>query len=67
MKIDMSPEAVTKRLRIVNELRRTCLSLANSDAGKEIMKKFSANKSVQRTSESLGRPPCALADKNLED
>ncbi len=55
MKIDMSLKAITKRLRIVNELRRTCLSLANTEAGKEIMKKFSANKSVQRTARSLGR------------
>ena len=55
MKIDMSPEAIAKRLKIVNELRRTCLSLANSSAGKEILKKFSANKSVHRTSRSLGR------------
>jgi len=55
MKIDMSPESITKRLRIVNELRRTCLSLANSDAGKEIIKRHSANKSVQRTSRALGR------------
>lgn len=55
MKIDMSPEAITKRLKIVNELRRTCLSLANSKVGKEIMKKYSANKSVQRTSRALGR------------
>jgi hypothetical protein len=55
MKIDMSPEVVTKRLQIVNELRRTCLSLANSTAGKKIMKKYSANKSVQRTSRALGR------------
>jgi hypothetical protein len=54
MKIDMSPEAIAKRLKVVNELRRTCLSLANSSAGKEILKKFSANKSVQRTSRSLG-------------
>jgi len=55
MKIDMSPEAIAKRLKIVNELRRTCLSLANSSAGKEILKKFSAIKSVQRISQSLGR------------
>ena len=55
MKIDMSPEVITKRLKIVNELRRTCLSLANSNAGKEIMNKFSANESVQRTSRALGR------------
>ena len=37
MKIDMSPEAIAKRLRLVNELRRVCLSLANSIAGREIM------------------------------
>lgn len=55
MKIDMRSEAIGKRLKIVNELRRTCLSLANSSAGKEILKKYSANKSVQRTLQSLGR------------
>lgn len=27
MKVDMSPEAVTERLRLVEELRRLCLSL----------------------------------------
>jgi hypothetical protein len=54
MKIDMSSGAITKRLKIVNELRRTCLSLANSSAGKNIIKKNSFNKSVQRTSQSIG-------------
>jgi hypothetical protein len=54
MKIDMSPEAIAKRLKLVNELRRTCLSLANSSAGKEILKKCSSNKSVQRTARALG-------------
>ena len=54
MKIDMSPEAIAKRLKVVNELRRTCLSLANSSTGKVIQKKNSANESVQRTSRSLG-------------
>lgn len=54
MKIDMSSEAIAQRLKVVNELRRTCLSLANSSAGKEIQKKNSDNKSVQRTSRSLG-------------
>ena len=54
MKIDMSPEAIAKRLKVVNELRRTCLSLANSSAGKNVQKKNSNNKSVQRTSRSLG-------------
>jgi len=54
MKIDMSSEAITKRLKTVSELRRACLSLANSSAGKEILKKFSANKTVQRTARALG-------------
>jgi len=54
MKIDMGPEAIAKRLKVVNELRRTCLSLANSSMGKDIQKKFQNNKSVQRTSRSLG-------------
>lgn len=55
MKIDVSPEAIAKRLRLVNELRRVCLSLANSSAGREIMKKNSKNKIVQRTAQALGR------------
>jgi hypothetical protein len=54
MKIDMSSEAITKRLKTVNELRRICLSLANSSAGKEIIKKNPDNKTVQRTKQSLG-------------
>jgi hypothetical protein len=58
LKIDMSPGAIAKRLQVVGELRRTCLSLANSSAGKEILKKYSTNKSVQRTLQSLGRWPC---------
>ena len=36
----MSPEAITKRLKIVNVLGRTCLSLANSSAEKSIQKKI---------------------------
>ena len=55
MKIDMSPEAVAKRLKLVNELRRLCLSLANSSAGREIMRKNSKKKIVQRTAKALGR------------
>ena len=57
MKIDMSPEAVAKRLKLVNELRRLCLSLANSSKGREIMKKNSKNKIVQRTAQALGHEP----------
>jgi hypothetical protein len=55
MKIDMSEKAITKRLKTVNQLRKVCLSLANSSEGKRIRKQFSANKSVQRTSHALGR------------
>lgn len=55
MKIDMSLKAITKRLKTVNELRRTCLSLANTEVGKEIIKKCSVNKSLQRTARSLDR------------
>ncbi|MBN1366283.1 MAG: hypothetical protein JW976_15895 [Syntrophaceae bacterium] len=54
MKIDMSPEAVGHRLKTVNELRRVCLSLANSSAGREVIKKNSKNKTVQRTLSALG-------------
>ncbi len=55
MKIEMSPRAITMRLKMVNQLRRTCLSLADSSTGKKIRKQFSANKSVQRISHALGR------------
>lgn len=54
MKIDMSSEAVAKRLKLASELRRVCLSLANSSVGKEIMRKNSKNKTVQRTLAALG-------------
>jgi len=54
MKIDLSRSAVTLRLRQVNQLRRTCLALANSSAGRSICKKYAANKLVQRTSHALG-------------
>ena len=55
MKIDMSPSAVTLRLKQVNQLRRTCLALANSSAARRIRKKYAANQLVQRTSHALGR------------
>jgi hypothetical protein len=50
MKIDMSPRAVTNRLKAIDQLRKVCLSLANSSAGKTTREKFSANETVQRTS-----------------
>jgi hypothetical protein len=55
MKIDMSPAAVTLRLRQASQLRRVCLSLARSSKGVEIFARCAANTSVQRTSRALGR------------
>jgi hypothetical protein len=55
MKIDMSARAVTLRLKQANELRRACLALADSSAGRKIRKQFAANESVRRTSKALGR------------
>jgi hypothetical protein len=55
MKIDMSSEAITRRLKMVRELRRVCLSLADTGAGQKIRHKFLANEKVQRTKQALGR------------
>ncbi len=55
MKIDMSPEAIDRRLKQVEQLRRACLSLASSSAGRDIMKTRTENRSVRRTSQALGR------------
>ena len=55
MKIDMSPKAIGRRLNQVRELRRLCLSLARSSAGRDIARRFPANQAVQRTSQALGR------------
>ena len=55
MKIDLSRTAVTMRLRQVEELRRVCLCLSDSSAGRDIRRRFKANKLVQRTSHALGR------------
>jgi len=55
MKIDMSPDAITLRLRQVSQLTRTCLSLAKSSTALRIRQRYAANKLVQRTSLALGR------------
>ena len=55
MKIDMSPEAIARRLDQVRALHRICLSLASSSAGREVIEKHPANNKVQRTSLALGR------------
>jgi hypothetical protein len=54
MKIDMSPEVVAHRLKLVNELRKACLSLARSSAGRDILKKNRNNDTVRRTAKALG-------------
>jgi hypothetical protein len=55
MKVDMGPEAISRRLRQVRQLRRVCLSLARSSTGRDIARRFPANQAVQRTSQALGR------------
>ena len=55
MKLDMSPDAVARRLNRVRQLRRVCLSLARSSAGRDIARRFPTNSTVQRTSQALGR------------
>lgn len=55
MKIDMSRDAVTLRLRQVAQLRQVCLALARSSTSLEIRRRNPANKWVQRTSRALGR------------
>lgn len=54
MKIDMSREAVTNRLKAVEQLRKLCLALANSSAGKQVKARFPDNESVQKTTRALG-------------
>jgi hypothetical protein len=57
MKIDMSPDAITRRLKQVEELRGVCLSLADSSAGRRIRQKHPNNPIVQRTSQAIGDKP----------
>lgn len=55
MKIDMSKEAITQRLKTAEQLRRLCLALARSSAGHDIRQKFPDNETVQRTARALGK------------
>ena len=57
MKIDLSPAAVRLRLEQVEALRRLCLSLARSSAGRQVMEKHPADENVKRTAAALGRYP----------
>ena len=53
MKIDMNPSAVTLCLKQVNQLRGTCLALANSSVGQSIRKEYAAK--------DLPEPACPRA------
>jgi len=55
MKIDMSREAITNRLKTVEQLRRLCLSLAHSSEGQQVSKQFPHNESIQKTARALGQ------------
>ncbi len=50
MKIDMSKKAITNRLKTVNQLRKVCLSLANSSAGAKIRKQTADKQPVGQVS-----------------
>lgn len=54
MKIDMSSEAITRRLKQVDDLREACLSLADSSAGRQIRQNHPDNPVVQRTNQAIG-------------
>lgn len=55
MKMEMTPAAVTLRLKQVAQLRLACMALARTSKVLEIQKKHADNKTVQRTSMALGR------------
>lgn len=53
MKVDMSPPAVTARLREVEALRRICLSLARAGVAQDVARKHPGNERVARTVAAL--------------
>jgi hypothetical protein len=55
MKVDMSPKAVTLRLKQVAQLRRVCLALAKNQRGLKIQKERGLNKSDGQDSLGVGR------------
>ena len=54
MKVDLSPQAVTGRLRQVEALRRLCLSLARAGVAREVARKHTDIQRVTRTVTALG-------------
>lgn len=49
MKIDMSKTAITNRLKIANQLRKICLSLATSSVGEKIRKQTADKQQTNKT------------------
>lgn len=56
MKIDLGSEAITRRLKTVDELRKLCLSLADSSIGRKIRENHPDVPTVRRTSRAMGQP-----------
>ena len=63
MKTDKSPEAVTMRLKRVEQLRRLCLSLADTDVGRELRRKHPDNPAVRRIALALGDEVSATSER----
>ena len=62
LKIDMSSEAITRRLQEVDELREACLSLADTPIGRRIRQRHADNPIVKRTAQALGEVPSTDPD-----
>jgi hypothetical protein len=56
MKIDLSSDAITRRLKTVDELRKPCLSLADSSIGRKVREAHPEDPAVQRVSRAIGKP-----------
>jgi hypothetical protein len=56
MKIDLGSDAITRRLKTVDELRKLCLSLADSSIGRKIREAHPDDPTVRRTSRAIGKP-----------
>ena len=54
MKTDMSKEEITNRLKTVNQLRKVCLSLANSSAREKTRKQTADKQCVEHIARRPG-------------
>lgn len=55
MKIDMNSDAITRRLKAVDELRKLCLSLADSSIGRKVREAHPDDPTVKRVSRAIGK------------